>query len=286
MGRRQPARAMLIFHTALHGEARALIARYQLKRRADITALPCFAREDIFLVESDIGRVNTAAALGWFLGWATSRMPERGEHADETPPALLNVGMAGHESHAVGTCFSVNRVEDAATGARYYPPQTVDCGLPGACVLTLDRPTDDYPEDCMVDMEAAAFMQTGGKFTPLDLCRSLKIIADNRQHPAARLKDAAIEALVRPHVPHIERLARGLQEHARAIAEPAAPFPRRAAALHLSRYQRQQLARLLRRQQVLAPQLSIDAVAPTDIRCGKALIRWLEDYLNRIELRF
>ena len=49
---------MLIIHTALHAEARALIQYYGLKRQHDLRAFACFSNDRVFLIESGIGKIE------------------------------------------------------------------------------------------------------------------------------------------------------------------------------------------------------------------------------------
>ena len=191
---------MLMIHTALHAEALALINHYKLKRQHHFKPFACYASDSIFLIESGIGKLHTAAAISW----ATASI-------NIDTPAWLNVGMAGHLSHAVGACFLVRHVTDERNGQQLTAGQLLSDSIGREDLLTVDGPVDHYPIDGMVDMEGSAFFQTARRFTPLEFIQSVKVISDNRQNPAQRLKTHAVEALFSPHIGLIDQIIRQLQ---------------------------------------------------------------------------
>lgn len=266
---------MLIIHTALHGEARALINHFSLKRQHDMNAFACFRADNIFLIESGIGKTNTASAIGWACGML-----------NVSSPVMLNIGMAGHTACSIGECYIANRIEDHATQHRYYPPQLVDTPLGSDCLLTLDRPTENYPEKCMVDMEASAFMQAAIRFTTIELCQSIKVISDNTLKPAGRMKDSEVESLLAPHTEAVTGLASDLgQYRAELMDNTGATFSQLTQQWHFTKYQQQQLARLLQRHQALQPDEELIDTIPAWIDSGKAFMRWLDGHLNNLPVR-
>ncbi len=266
---------MLIIHTALHGEARAFIRHCALKRQHNINAFACFQKDDIFLIESGIGKINTASAIGWTCGMLN--IPN---------PIILNIGMAGHASYSIGECYLANRIEDHATGHRYYPPQLADTSLGSHCLLTLVRPTEDYPEKCMVDMEASAFIHTATRFTTIELCQSIKVISDNTAQPARLMKDREAESLLAPHAETIMRLADELRQYrAQLVDNTCILFPQVTQQWHFTNYQKKQLTDLLQCYHTLQPDAELADIIPTGIDSSKAFIRWLDNQLKNLPVR-
>ncbi len=267
---------MLIIHTALHGEARAFIRHFALKRQHDINAFACFQKDDTFLIESGIGKINTASAIGWVCGTLNI-----------SSPVILNIGMAGHALYSIGECYLANRIEDHATGHRYYPPQLADTSFNGHCLLTLDRPTKSYPGKCMVDMEASAFIQAATRFTTIELCQSIKAISDNRAKPARLMKDREVESLLAPHAKAIMCLADELRQYrAELMDNSCVVFSQVTQQWHFTKYQQKQLTGLLQRHHALQPHEELIGMVPTRIDSSKAFIQWLDNYLRNLPMKF
>ena len=267
---------MLILHTALHAEARALIQHFRLQRQHEVKSFACFACEDIFLIESGMGKIDTATAVGWagaFLG------------AEE--PVWLNVGMAGHADHELGKLLLAQRVEDQTSGQRFYPPQILHPLPASENLVTVGQPTLEYPDDAMVDMEASAFIRSASRFSTLELIHSIKVIADNQLNPPARMKTAAVEALLSPHLENISQIADQLLQLRRLTID----LTRETQDVirnrwHFSQYQRNQLRRLVQRYHALHPGQALLDNIPEHIKDGKHFITWLDETLTNATLNF
>jgi hypothetical protein len=267
---------MLIFHTALHAEARALIDYYRLKRLHDLRAFSCYASDHIFLVESGIGKIDTAAAIGW-----------AGGRLSEAQPVWLNVGMAGHATAEIGTLLLAHRIEDQRSGKRYYPPQLLHPVPSSENLLTVDRPVDRHPRSAMVDMEASAFIRGALHFSSMELVQSLKIISDNPKHPPRKLKTADVEALISPHTEQIDDIAQQLLSMRRQLQDATVDIQQQLTERwRMSHYQRNQLGRLVQRYDALFPDHKLIEKIPDSISNGKQLIRWLEDTLAPASLHY
>lgn len=267
---------MLIIHTALHAEARALINHFQLKRQHDLKTFACFSADDIFLVESGIGKIDTATAMGWV-----------GARMDHPQPAWLNIGMAGHSSLDIGEIRLAHRIEDQASGHRYYPPQLKKNLPPGENLLTVDHPVKNYPVDAMVDMESSAFVRSANRFSTIELIQCVKIISDNPSHPPARMKAAQVEALVAPHIDAIEQLAGHLLSLGQLTRDETSNVQEDILnRWHFSQYQRNQVRRLIQRYRALNADKSIVDSIPASINSSKQMIRWLNDALGESTISY
>ena len=80
----------------------------------------------------------------------------------------------------LGTIFSLHQVIDADDGHRYYPAAACGFELEGSSCMTLSRPSEDYCEKYLFDMEASGFMYASLRFSSAELIKSVKIVSDNR----------------------------------------------------------------------------------------------------------
>jgi adenosylhomocysteine nucleosidase len=261
---------MLIIHTALHAEARALIEFFGLKRQHDIRLFACFACDHVFLIESGIGKTDTATAIGW-----------TGAYLQTEQPVWLNVGMAGHANHEVGCLRLAHRIEDQASSQRFYPPQILHPAADSDNLVTVDQPADEYPPDAMVDMEASAFIRSASRFSSIELVQSVKVISDNLQHPPDRMKAAEVEALISPHLVQIDQIAQQLLQLRQLLIQDDSQAEQILERWHFSQYQRNQLRRLLQRYHALNGGDSVMDAIPQNITNSKHLIKWLNESLDQ-----
>lgn len=251
--------------TALPCEARPLLDHFRLRSLAEVPGFRCYARDDVLLVVSGIGRTAAAAAVAT----VEARYPEQDK-------VWLNLGIAGHRSLALGTLLWVGKAQEAAGGRSWYPPPVPGLDLPAAHLLTVDRPHKDYPADALVDMEAAGFFDAGLRFRSIELLQSLKVVSDNAGGGFDDIDSKRVETLIRPHVP----VAQTILEQLAAMAASLAPDPafqqllqQGQAQWRFSSYQRKRLARLLQRWWLLGGR-----ELPSTQQCASAdeVLHWLQ----------
>lgn len=170
--------------------------------------------------------------------------------------AWLNVGIAGHADHPLGSPFLAHRVREGASGRVWYPPLVFAPPCPTAGLTTVDTPCEDFPDDDLYDMEGAGFYEIAGRCAPHELVHCLKVVSDNRDHPARDLDAARVCELIGDNVAVIAavvgQLAMLAEEQRRLHAEPPG-FEKVLAAAHFSVTRQRQLRRTLRRWAVLCP---------------------------------
>ena len=125
---------MLLIHTALHAEARTLITHFGLKQQHQEHAFACFSSQTTWLIQSGTGKINTASAIGWL----SARVS-----ADR--PVWLNIGMAGHAYHELGSLVLARRIQDQTSGHQWHPPILANSSLASGNLLTVERPGSIYP---------------------------------------------------------------------------------------------------------------------------------------------
>jgi hypothetical protein len=180
---------MINLLVALHCEAQPFIEAFKLRKVTD-SVLSHYSGQgqlgglesmEINLVETGIGQLNMATAVGW-LGARTARRRI----------AWLNVGTAGHTNMVVGTAVRIARCASESQERVYYPPLVATWPVikqKGSAeitsrrqlgeVLTGNTVCTDYPPQALVDMEAYAFFRSATKFSPAELVQSIKVVSDN-----------------------------------------------------------------------------------------------------------
>ena len=190
---------MLIWVSALHCEAKPVIDFYRLKKSHDDNAFDLYRGDNMACIISGTGKIASSAACAWIAA----------RYQDEASIAWINLGTAGAAQHDLGTLFSLHQVIDADDGQRYYPAPAIKGELAGSACMTLSKPSEEYREDCLFDMEASGFMYASLRFSSAELIKSFKIVSDNRRENTGKNRQA-VSDLVHRNIDLIEQQARAL----------------------------------------------------------------------------
>ncbi len=201
---------MLIWVSALHCEVKPVIDYYRLRKEHAKTPFELYRGEEMTAIVSGIGKVASAAASAWI----------GGEQREAASLAWINLGCAGAASHAIGSAFSVDKIIDADSGQSYYPVPVSPNSLPPSPCLSLARPSEEYREDCLFDMEASGFIYSALRFSSAELVQSIKVVSDNREYQTGKNR-AAVSRLIGEHIEAIDRQAQALLELNREVAARA-----------------------------------------------------------------
>lgn len=237
---------MIRLVAALPAEARPLIRHYGLQRQPGQTDFPVYQRGELALTVAGVGKTSAAAATDYLHRRAGS----------EPHAGWLNIGIAGHRSHPVGSGFLVHRIADHAGGRTFYPPFALRTRLRREALVTVDRPAGGYPDSGLVDMEASGFYATASRFASREIVQCFKVVSDNPRTPADTITARGVSeliggqlAIIDAIVTEIRNLSAQLRERRRTHAE-LARFARR---WHFTVSQQHRLRGLLRRWRALAP---------------------------------
>lgn len=231
---------MLFIVCALACEAKPIISHFQLQLIENTSSFPLYANSSIYLIVSGVGKVQTAAAMGYLLGLTGNPL-----HS-----AWLNVGIAGHASMALGSGILAHQIIDRASGRSYYPTFVIDRPVATASVWTVEQPEIHYEGTGVYDMEASAFWSVASRFTTAELIHCYKVISDNRQSGSSYLNKNQVTELISAHLNSIETFIKALQKlnHSLACLELSegeiSPFLKQ---WHFTRTQQCQLKCLLQR---------------------------------------
>ena len=237
---------MINLVVALPAEARPLIARYRLTEKTTIGGFRIYRRADMSLIISGPGKIAAAAATALLASCNTS-----GEQA-----AWLNIGIAGHATHATGQSLLAHRITDHATGKSWYPPQLFDLATTTSSLVTVDSPENSYHQAVAYDMEASGFHAVATRFSTAELVQCFKVVSDNREHSTAAITAESCAELVTGKLDEVEQLLSALaalaQEYNNWHAAPAG-LEQLSRQWHFTVSQQHQLAELARRWKVLIP---------------------------------
>ncbi|HEX7027980.1 MAG TPA: hypothetical protein VF268_12120 [Gammaproteobacteria bacterium] len=279
--------SMLNLVVALKAEAAPLIAHYGLRARAPkgLFALYESSHENdgVALVVSGVGKTAAAGAVTYL--HAVTGEPQ---HA-----AWLNIGIAGHRDHALGTLWLAHKITDAAANRNWYPPQILASTLMSRELLCVDTPEAGYTGDALYDMEAAGFYAAACRCSTAELVQCLKIISDNAQSPANTpgnpLKARDVEALVAAQLPAITDYAEALEKLARQLQSRQLPDDELQPYLqhwHFTVTQRHQLKTLLQRRRALQPGQPLWREEYRQLPTGKQVLAAIQQQVDSLAVRF
>ncbi len=229
---------MLIWVCALHCEGKPVIDRFRLKKSRENAAFDLYLGDKQACVISGMGKIASAAATAWMAA----------RFAADAPLAWINLGIAGSAGEPVGAAFVLNQVIDADSDKRYYPVPPRRSMLPPAACISLARPSEEYRDGYLFDLEACGFVASALRFSSAELIRCIKVVSDNRLQQTGRNRPA-VSALIERKLEAIGEQADQLQvirdEVALRDIDPEA-WRRITALAHFSETRRSRLRGLLR----------------------------------------
>ncbi|NND82787.1 MAG: hypothetical protein HKN50_10205 [Gammaproteobacteria bacterium] len=233
------ARPSLHLVTALACEAKPLIDCFGL-RKQEQTDYPLFQGQlrdhKVSLVVSGLGAFNAGAASAWLAGRESAL--GRSQSA-----VWLNIGVAGHASLAPGEALLVHACRAADEIRSYYPSMVAKWPGKTAALYTLAMPSQDYPADAMIDMEASGYFTAVSRFSTAELIQSIKIISDNQRSNLEKLSPTVISDLIQSRITELCSFIDNLLAIAR-LPQPA-DYLHLISHLHASVSHRAQYARLI-----------------------------------------
>ena len=230
---------MQLIVTALDCEARPLLDHYRLRASTHTNPFRIYQNTHTTLIVSGMGRVNAAAASAYL-----AALVGPGIHH------WLNIGIAGQREYPIGSAWLAQHISSSATTHHWYPPIVFERTCPSATICTVDQPELTYPSSAIYEMEAAGFYATATRFSSGELVQCLKVISDNAEYPAARLRPNHVSQLIESALEPIHAtlctlndLALELQHVEQFQSLPKLPW-------RMSVSQQHQLRELLRRYRV------------------------------------
>lgn len=263
----------VVVFVALMAEARALIGHWRLRLIAGSSPFAIYQNGSKALVVTGMGKANMAAALGYSL----SVLPNQN-------PILLNLGIAGHPQHSLGSWWLAHKITDAETGKSWYPPMSLMAQMPSSALMSFSRPHDTYQFDTLYDMEASAYYEIACKFSNLELIQSIKLVSDNRQQSIASITPQQVTDWISDKIPEIEYVLSALQRAKDSIPAIAQePYQTLIKQWHFSVSNAVRLRQLLQTWRLMTGEdFNWQAC---EAKSAKHLLKCLEQALDAMEFR-
>jgi adenosylhomocysteine nucleosidase len=260
----------IFFYLALPCEAKPIVDHLRLKKDINIHAFAVYCNDAICLTVTGIGKAAMAAGLAY----------TQALFSPNNNPILLNIGIAGHKTHSVGSVFVIDKITDADTERRFYPPLVYRLPYPSHSLVTVSKPQATYPNESLCDMEASAFYETATRFSTSELIQCLKIVSDNEASPAQNIQPKMVSELITGQLSTIEKVIFELTALQKSIAEQEMPeFESIVQRYRFSFAEQAQLKKLLSRHRLINNQDSFDFAAKT----GKEYLFVLKQHLDQSE---
>lgn len=267
--------ARLTVICALASEAQALIEHWRLPSLRE-RPFRVFGDEHARIVISGVGSHACAAAVGYAAGLREAR-------ADDI---WLNLGIAGHGTHDLGTALLAARISHHGRDGVWYPSLlfTPPCAVTE--LETHDSAVTDYPPRACCDMEAAGFMAATSRIANGDLVQVMKVVSDNAESGIAGIERQRVHGLMRDALPVVLNLALRLREVAARL--PAVTDDDDTASLfkrwHFTHAQGAQLRQLLRRLALLGDGAKPSPEAYSSCRDAATVLAALREEVDRLPL--
>lgn len=195
---------MINLVVALSSEAGPLVRHYRMSRHHESFGYRVYARNDMRLVVTGVGKMNAAGGVA-YLGGGVSGLKR----------AWLNVGLAGHECLAVGTGVVAHKITDRTHARSWYPRRADEFPGIGAHVVTYDHAITDYPPSVVCEMEAAAFYFIAKRFSSGELIQCYKVVSDNAANSVATVSPALARELIGDNLKPIDAMVSRISDLAR-----------------------------------------------------------------------
>jgi len=268
-------RAAVTVICALASEAQALIEHWRLKALRE-RPFRVYGDNDARVVISGVGSHASAAAVGYAAGMREAR-------ADDI---WLNLGIAGHGSHALGTALLAARISHHGRDGAWYPSLLFTPPCAAAELITHDQAVIDYPSQACCDMEAAGFMAATARIAGGDLVQVMKVVSDNAESGIAGIERSRVHALMRDALPTVLLLVERLREVAARLPQASSDLAVQPLLerWHFTHAQAMQLRQLLQRRRLLTPETWPSHEAYTACRDAAAVLTCLRREVDGLPL--
>jgi len=270
---------MIHIVVALPAEAKPLVDHFDLQRWQANTAYPLYHGDHKALVVTGVGKAAAAAGVTFL----------HNVFDTDREVAWLNVGVAGHGIHPLGSGFLAHTITDDSNGQRYYPPPVLPFATPRESLITVDTPSAEYPDSALVDMEASGFYATASSLTTSELVQCFKVVSDNKDSPANNIDATRVTALIRSHLKTIQEIVITLDHfstHLQALRKAPQELELFQQRWRFTVSEKHQLRKLLRRWQVLAPKRSAWSCDMDTLKKAKDVLTLLRVRVESQLIRF
>lgn len=262
----------IIFMLALACEAKPIIDYYGLKKSASSPFSHYQIVNEHHAVDLFVSGIG-AAAMATAVGWAGARITKAHK------AAWLNVGTAGHGTREIGQAILVNSSAGDAIARTHYPPLVCKWNGATESLISVNTPSNQYPDQAAVDMEAQVFFNSAQRFTSAELVQSLKVISDNSEHGIEQLNAQKLSDVIYQNIHDIISFAEHLLELSNVLPLVNSDSIVAPEGLHFSVSQQHQWQDLRRKAAVMLEKSSIDISSLANTKSAKQAIMLLNNAL-------
>ncbi len=186
---------------ALPAEAKPLNRHFGLRRDNQEGPYPVFRNGHLNLLISGTGKAAAAKATQWLHGAGVS-YPRTG---------WINLGIAGHIKRPIGMAVIASHIVDNEDGREWATKLLSPLPCDTDKVITLERQTEHYPDEGVIDMEAAGFYPEACHHTSPDRVFCLKIISDNLNNPTHEINGKKVSRLIEGQLKIVTQLIQQME---------------------------------------------------------------------------
>ena len=261
--------------TALACEAKAFITQFKLKRDLKHHPFTIYTNEQIVLTITGSGKIAMAAAVAYSLALFESI----------ENPVLINAGIAGHQTAALGELFSVYKITDNDSGKNYYPQSIIKNEGSSLALCTVSKPNQHYQDNYLYEMEASGFYEVASRFTTTELIHIFKIVSDNQLTGIEAINAKKVTAWMTASIEKMIIVIEKLQALAIDLYSPNSPdYVLLQAAYYFNVNNSHQLKASLQRWNVLTNGAKL-TFSDIKFQHAKAVLQWLQQQIDLQEFR-
>lgn len=196
---------MIFITCALYCEAKPFIEINKLLKDMSCRSFQLFKNEDIILIISGVGIINSSAATSFML-----------TKFDAGPKDIfINIGICGskYKSIAVGSCVLCNKIVYKASDKVFYADMLYKHPFIEGSLETHSKIVCDTNliQSDFVDMEGAAAFRSALFFLPIQNIFCIKIVSDYIDKTS--IKPAYVSEIVMKNVPSIISFLKAIEEN-------------------------------------------------------------------------
>lgn len=163
---------MIYIAVAMSVEAKPIIKYFNLKRDNNITKFQVFKNEEIVLIITGVGIVESAISLTYVLNNVEIKESD----------IFINLGVCGSKStlFSIGDIILCNKIKNNGNGKCYYPDMVFKHNFKEGSLESFFRVVgkDDEVEGGLVDMEGAGVLEACSHFFKTYQINVIKIVSD------------------------------------------------------------------------------------------------------------
>lgn len=190
---------MLNIVTALRSESQPLIEHLSLKALETHRKPYIYGRDNVNLVISGVGPAKSSEAVKRLAAFNAA-------HSFPPTQAWINIGIAGHRTENLGSCFIVDKIMEQVSGKISFPSIPYHTAIASSHLCTVLEPETHYQENTLYDMEGFSFFSEAQHHTALELIMLLKIVSDNQEQPMENINKTIVKNLIESALPSIDEI--------------------------------------------------------------------------------